>query len=289
MESRVDSLSAPHPEAVARAREAVRAAGALLVTAGAGMGVDSGLPDFRGQTGFWQAYPAIAKLGISFPRMANPSWFQRDPRLAWAFYGHRLKLYRATQPHAGFVALQEIAASKPQGGFVLTSNVDGHFQKAGWQESLIVECHGSIHHLQCTRPCSGEIWSAAGTRVSVDPEAFRATPPLPVCPRCGAIARPNILMFSDDAWIDGREVEQQQRLSQWLATVRASRARLAIIEIGAGHAVPTIRMSSEHYANLLDGVLIRINPRDFTVPHPGHVALPMGGAAGIGAIRQGLN
>ncbi len=58
---------------VKRAAEAINAADALLVTAGAGMGVDSGLPDFRGSQGFWRAYPAIAKLGLSFEEMASPA------------------------------------------------------------------------------------------------------------------------------------------------------------------------------------------------------------------------
>jgi NAD-dependent SIR2 family protein deacetylase len=78
------------------AAETINAADALLVTAGAGMGVDSGLPDFRGTQGFWRAYPVIAKLGITFEEMANPTWFRENPQLAWAFYGHRLNLYRRT-------------------------------------------------------------------------------------------------------------------------------------------------------------------------------------------------
>src|SRR5664279_5022571 len=94
------------------AAEKIKAADALLVTAGAGMGVDSGLPDFRGTTGFWNAYPAIAKLGLSFEEMANPSWFEKAPNLAWAFYGHRLHLYRATTPHNGFNLLLKLAAEK---------------------------------------------------------------------------------------------------------------------------------------------------------------------------------
>ena len=38
---------------------------ALIITAGAGMGVDSGLPDFRGNQGFWRAYPKVKNLGLS--------------------------------------------------------------------------------------------------------------------------------------------------------------------------------------------------------------------------------
>jgi NAD-dependent SIR2 family protein deacetylase len=78
------------------ATEAIKNADALFITAGAGMGVDSGLPDFRGNEGFWKAYPAVAKLGLRFSAMANPRWFQTDPHLAWAFYGRRRQLYRNT-------------------------------------------------------------------------------------------------------------------------------------------------------------------------------------------------
>lgn len=51
---------------VTLAAEAIRGAEALVIAAGAGMGVDSGLPDFRGNQGFWRAYPPYASLGLSF-------------------------------------------------------------------------------------------------------------------------------------------------------------------------------------------------------------------------------
>jgi len=79
---------------ITQAADVIRNAEALLVCAGAGIGVDSGLPDFRGNEGFWKAYPPFAKLGLNFIDMANPEWFSQDPELAWGFYGHRLNLYR---------------------------------------------------------------------------------------------------------------------------------------------------------------------------------------------------
>jgi len=63
---------------IEEAAVAVAEADALLITAGAGMGVDSGLPDFRGDKGFWKAYPPFERLGVSFVDMANPNWFVRD-------------------------------------------------------------------------------------------------------------------------------------------------------------------------------------------------------------------
>jgi len=122
-------VSSTMDEQIQRAAAALREADALLVGAGAGMGVDSGLPDFRGTEGFWRAYPVIAKLGLSFAEMANPVWFESDPHLAWAFYGHRLNLYRRTEPHRGFAYLLELGSRKAHGCWVFTSNVDGHFRR----------------------------------------------------------------------------------------------------------------------------------------------------------------
>jgi NAD-dependent SIR2 family protein deacetylase len=68
-----------------KAASELRRAGALVVMAGAGIGVDSGLPDFRGDHGFWKAYPPYEKLGLSFVDAANPAHFDRDPQLGWGF------------------------------------------------------------------------------------------------------------------------------------------------------------------------------------------------------------
>ena len=51
-------MHAHNPDSIAHAAERISQSDALIVAAGADMGVDSGLPDFRGKVGFWQAYPA---------------------------------------------------------------------------------------------------------------------------------------------------------------------------------------------------------------------------------------
>lgn len=260
------------PDAWARAAAALRGAEAFVFAAGAGMGVDSGLPDFRGDKGFWKAYPPYERLGLSFVQMANPAVFARDAELAWGFYGHRLRLYRDTVPHEGFAILRRWAARAPRGAFVFTSNVDGQFQRAGFAEEAVVECHGSLHHLQCTRPCSDDLWAApADLRVQVDTASMRARPPLPRCPRCGALARPNVLMFGDGRWVPDRTARQEDRLRDWLAGLQAGpgpAARLVILECGAGTAVPTVRHTSEALAGLPGAALIRVNPREPQLPAP---------------------
>ena len=251
-----------------KAAEYLKNADALFITAGAGMGVDSGLPDFRGKEGFWREYPPIAKLGLRFEEMANPYWFERDPQLAWAFYGHRLNLYRQTQPHKGFKLILDFANQLNFKYFVFTSNVDGQFQKAGFDQDRIEEVHGSIHYLQCSVPCSEEIWSAEKVNIKIDMKKFRAEQPLPKCPHCGAIARPNILMFGDWNWIPHRYTEQRYKLNSWLYNLQKNNAKLVILEIGAGSAVPTVRHKSEAVAREMNAPLIRINPREYQVPNP---------------------
>jgi NAD-dependent SIR2 family protein deacetylase len=118
--------------ALLQAAQAIADSEAILIGAGAGMGVDSGLPDFRGDKGFWRAYPPYERLGLNFVSLANPRWFTEDPTLAWGFYGHRMELYRRTAPHKGFAILRGWASRMRQGGFVFTSNVDGHFERMGF-------------------------------------------------------------------------------------------------------------------------------------------------------------
>jgi NAD-dependent SIR2 family protein deacetylase len=154
--------------------------------------------------------------------------FGDDPTLAWGFYGHRLALYRATVPHAGFEVLRRWASGRP--ARVFTSNVDGQFQRAGFAESSILECHGSIHHLQCLAGCSQEIWPADEVVVRVDESTMRAEPPLPSCPRCGGLARPNILMFGDFGWVPDRTDQQAREHTEWVRSLRGS--RLVVVEIG---------------------------------------------------------
>jgi NAD-dependent SIR2 family protein deacetylase len=274
------------PTGIERAAQAIDAADALLIAAGAGIGVDSGLPDFRSANGFWRAYPRLATLGISFEEMAQPRWFRDDPAMAWAFYGHRLMLYRRTEPHAGFSSLLEWAASRSGGYFVHTSNVDGQFQRAGFDVERIVECHGSIQHLQCTRPCSQAIWSAADVAFEIDEASFRARGDLPRCPKCGAVARPNILMFGDGEWLSTRTDLAWSRHADWLTATRGK--RLTIVEIGAGVHLPAVRHYTERVAERFQAVLIRINPADPHGPR-GAIAIAAPALAALQAIAAHLS
>lgn len=271
--------------AVERAAQLVAEADALVVAAGAGMGVDSGLPDFRGPEGFWRAYPAYQVLGLRFEQMASPAHFRQDPALGWGFYGHRQNLYRATAPHAGFAILRRWIEAKPRSGFVFTSNVDDHFGRAGFDRQQIVEIHGSVEWRQCLLGCGQPIFPADSMPIAVDPASFRAAPPFPACPRCGDLARPNILMFGDRRWDAERTDAQLARFNHWLN--KLGDAQVAVVELGAGGAIPTVRMMAEQLVAEAAARLIRINVREADVPR-GQIGLAGPALATLQAIDERL-
>ncbi|MGJ7917815.1 SIR2 family NAD-dependent protein deacylase [Massilia sp. LXY-6] len=272
----------PDPAAVAQAADLIAQADGIVVAAGAGMGVDCGLPDFRGNAGLWRAYPALAASFTAFMDIASPAAFHAEPRRAWGFYGHRLALYRNTVPHRGYALLRRWGERAQNGALVFTSNVDGHFDKAGFDPLQVDECHGSIHYLQCLTPCSDAVWPASSFVPAVDASRCELLGPLPSCLRCGGPARPNILMFNDSGWIGTRQDRQAVRRHEWLDRVR----RPVVIELGAGIAIPTVRHFSHRIAQRPGAALIRINPRE---PHIGMlpgVAIAGGALDVLSAIDQ---
>lgn len=74
------------------------------------------------------------------------------------------------------------------------------------------------------------------------------------CKECDAPARPNVLMFGDDTWIENQN--EKIRYSKWITAVsqdlqRDPTKRLAILEIGCGTRVPSVRMHCEHLLQML--------------------------------------
>lgn len=196
-----------------------------------------------------------------------------------------MMLYRETQPHEGFAILHRWARRMAGGGFVFTSNVDGHFQRAGFAPEYVYEVHGTIGAMQCLADCGAGIFPADGHSVTIDPSTMRAAPPLPSCPSCGGLARPNILMFGDWGWDSSLAEVQGRRLRSWLETLDGS--PLAVIECGAGTAVPTVRLACENAIGRHNATLIRINLREPEVP-AGQISLPMGALEALRALDERL-
>ncbi|MBK6616091.1 Sir2 family NAD-dependent protein deacetylase [Ottowia sp.] len=241
---------------IERAADAIGSARALLFTSGAGMGVDSGLPDYCGAGGLWKQYPGLEEGKHSYMEMASRRALHSDPIRAWGFIGHCLNLYRSATPHAGFSILKHWGATAECGAFVLTSNIDGQYQKAGFDASAIHELHGSVHWLQCTSWRCARVVPADHLNPIVDKTTCGWVGPLPQC-ACGAMQRSNVFMFDDGPnWREDRYKEQEQRLNRWLS----GSSGLVVVEIGAGGAIPAIRLRSQKISEQFGGRLVRINP-----------------------------
>jgi len=274
----------PVRESAEMAAQAIRQADGLLVTSGAGMGVDSGLPDFRGPEGFWNQYKGLGDSGLDYTDIAARPELHNNPTRAWGFWGHSLQLYRDAVPNEGFGILKRWGESMAKGCFVMTSNVDGQFQKAGFDPARIHEVHGSIHRTQCTSMDCQKVGLADDIDPKVDVENCKWLGSLPMC-SCGSMRRPNVFMFVDGPhWREGYYLEQEARLRKWLAGVK----KLVIVEIGAGGAVPTIRKLGERIALQLNGRLVRINPRLERVRRDEDISMKLGGTEALRLIDTEL-
>ena len=141
-----------------------------VVLTGAGISTESGIPDFRSRTGIWAEYDPMEYATIDA--------FRRDPRKVWEFYALRLDVLARAEPNDGHLALAELER-RGLVQAVITQNIDGLHQRAGSQN--VVEVHGSIRTASCLE---------CGENAALEQA-------LPVCPRCGAIMKPDVVMFGE--------------------------------------------------------------------------------------------
>jgi hypothetical protein len=146
------------------------------------------------------------------------------------------------------------------------------------------DVHGSIHWLQCSVPCSSDVWSAESLQPQVSEVDGLWIGPLPLCRNCGAVARPNILLFGDGDWLSARSDFQETLLQQWLHGVE----RLLVLEIGAGTAVPTVRHFAKRLQTRLLAKIVRIDPADVASTDPNIMTLSTSAIAGLEALHQAV-
>ncbi len=148
----------------------------MAVLTGAGVSAESGVPTFRGPQGLWRNYRP--------EELATPGAFRRDPHLVWEWYAWRRGLIAACRPNAAHDTLAEMGACLDD-LILITQNVDGLHRLAGSRN--VVELHGNIWRLRCTRDCRPP-WEDRAVPLPEIP---------PRCPRCGALARPDVVWFGE--------------------------------------------------------------------------------------------
>lgn len=268
---------------LAQIKDWLENAQALVINTGAGMGVDSGLADYRGEEdGQWGQVEAESQATVF--EVINPQALLDNPEYGWQLYAKRMKEYAETEPHTGFQILLNWVDRFNLDYFVLTSNIDGHFQKAGFDENKIRELHGSLGYLQSSRPdLSKKIWK---NNLNPDQLAQDAQKGIyPRCPDSQALARPNVYMFRDDTYIDTRSKEQDHRFLDFLHKHQGD--NFLVFEIGSGPHVQSIRMKTRRLKSQQDANIVRINPKDYQIKAPG-IGIPKGALEALTEIDNFL-
>lgn len=153
----------------------VRGGRAIALT-GAGISVDSGIPDFRSAHGLWSRYEPMEYATIDA--------FRLHPRKVWDMLFELHDTVGDAAPNAGHAALAELEEMGLLDA-VITQNIDDLHQRAGSQD--VVEFHGSTAWLRC--PDCDERYRSADKPI--------APPEPPLCDRCGAVLKPDFIFFGE--------------------------------------------------------------------------------------------
>jgi NAD-dependent deacetylase len=220
----------------------VRERGPAVVLTGAGMSTESGIPDFRSATGIWAEVDPF--------EVASIEAFHRDPLRVWRWYGTRIGGLLAAEPNAGHEAL---AALERAGHVraVVTQNIDLLHTRAGSGD--VVEVHGSIRRFPCLS-CGGEESLDA---VLAQLEIREA----PLCPACGAILKPGVVMFGE--LLPAAAMERAERLAREASLLIVVGSSLQVWPVaglpsettGAGGALAIVNLEETPYDALAEVVV----------------------------------
>jgi NAD-dependent deacetylase len=228
----------------------VRANRPCVVLTGAGISTESGIPDFRSPTGIWARYDPMEYATIDA--------FVADPAKVWDFYGRRLAVLGDAQPNDGHRALAELER-RGWVEAVVTQNIDRLHELAGTRE--LVEVHGSIRTSSCLD---------CGTVVPM--EEVVSLLPVPHCPRCGRVLKPDVVMFGE--LLPAAEIARAEQLA---------REAGVLLVVGSSLEVhPVAALPRETLAN--GGELAIVNRG--STPYDGRATLTID--AGAGATLRAL-
>ena len=169
----------------------------LVVSTGAGISKESGIPTFRdAHDGLWAKYDPM--------QLATPTAFRRDPKLVWDWYQYRRDLVNQAQPNAGHYALVELENLLPH-VIIVTQNIDGFHQQVG--NTDVICLHGNIQRDKCFANCQGN-----PTYVDTKTLTWDNPDMPPICPHCeDSFIRPDVVWFEEALPHD--ELERAQHLS----------------------------------------------------------------------------
>lgn len=235
------ATAVPQPEGtgdgIQKLRDAFKQADALLIGAGAGLSASAGFL-YAGQR-FYEYFKDFAEK-YHFTDMYSGGFYPyKTSEEYWAYWSRYVLINRyMPAPKPVYERLHSLSKSKDL--FVLTTNVDHQFQKAGFEKGRLFYTQGDYGLWQCSQPCSQETYdNESAIRQMVEQQRDMRIPPklIPHCPICGSPMMMNLRS-------DGRFVEDEgwhrasERYTAFLN--RHKNHRILLLELGTGHNTPGI-------------------------------------------------
>lgn len=254
-------------ELIARAAKVLAPAQNILFVTGAGISADSGLPTYRGVGGLYD--DAETEDGLPIEVCLSGAMFRRDPGRTWKYLREIEQACRGAEPNAAHRHIAALERSRER-VWVLTQNVDGLHAAAGSEQ--LIEIHGDAHALRCTK-CEWRtrVRDFAELEVRVDDQL------VPRCPDCGAVIRPDVVLFGEllpMAAIDRLQAE-------------LGRGFDAVISIGTTAVFPYIS-APVLATRAAGGLTLEINPGTSEVSAHVDIHLKLGAAAAMAALCEAM-
>ncbi|WP_222545939.1 SIR2 family NAD-dependent protein deacylase [Phocaeicola dorei] len=255
------SVMDSYKERIAAARKAIAAADYVLIGAGAGLSAAAGL-DYGGMRFKRKFSEFIERYGFTDLYTSSFYDFPTEEE-RWAYWAKHIDFARFAPPAMELYRdIFRLVDGKEY--FVITTNVDGQFRKAGFASDRLFEMQGDYAYLQCACGCHSKRYNDEKLVKQMLGSIHDGRIPsslVPHCPVCGGSMdvnlRKNSYFVEDSAWH-----LQADRYTQFLK--KAYCRRCVLLELGVGYNTPgIIRFPFEQMTSANSGMtLIRLN-RDF--------------------------
>lgn len=222
---------------IERLGAALKQADSVLIGAGAGLSASAGFT-YDGER--FQRYFSDFEEKYGFHDMYSGGFYPyKTLEERWAYWSRFVYVNRYMDPPKS-VYSQLFELVKDKDYFVLTTNVDHCFQKAGFDKKRLFYTQGDYGLFQCSRPCDIDTYDneKAIRRMVEEQEGMKIPSRLiPRCPKCGAPMSMNLraddTFVEDEGWLKAAE-----RYSDFVKSHRAG--RVLRLELGVGYNTPGI-------------------------------------------------
>jgi len=163
-----------------RLKKIIEESESIVFFGGAGVSTESGIPDFRSESGL---YNAKQKYGYSPEEMLSHTFFMNKPELFFDYYRNNM-IYLEARPNQAHITLARLEA---QGKLkaIITQNIDGLHTIAG--SKIVYELHGSVRRNSCMK-----------CKAKYDVEVImNAKETIPRCEKCGGIIKPDVVLYEE--------------------------------------------------------------------------------------------